>query len=96
MNTNFTWDDAKANTNLKKHGISFNEAQTVFYDDYARVIHDPDHSTEEDRFIILGMSSQLQLLTVVHCYRENDSIIRIISARKATKSESKQYQGFLS
>ena len=88
----FLWDPAKAKTNKKKHGVSFEEAQSAFYDDNARLIHDPDHSDEEERYILLGMSVVLRLLVVCHCYRESDSIIRIISARKATKHEQRQYK----
>ena len=87
----FTWDEKKNRSNQKKHNISFEEAKTVFYDDLARLIHDPDHSDSEDRFILLGLSNQLKLLVVVHAYKTQDEIIRIISARKATKHESKQY-----
>ena len=87
----FEWDPDKAERNLKDHGVSFEEAQTVFFDELARLIDDPDHSDDEDRFILLGISSSLRLLVVVHCYREDDLIVRIISARKATKAESKQY-----
>ena len=92
----FSWDPIKAKTNKKKHGVSFEEAQSAFYDDNARLIHDPDHSDEEDRYILLGMSVVLRLLVVCHCYREQDSNIRIISARKATKREQKQYKGQMS
>jgi uncharacterized DUF497 family protein len=88
----FEWDDAKAATNLSKHGISFEEARTVFYDEQARLISDPDHSENEDRFILLGLSSTLKILIVCHCYRSDDNIIRIISARKATTQEIKVYQ----
>lgn len=90
----FTWDNKKAAENLRKHKISFEEAQTVFTDPNARMIFDPDHSDQEDRFVILGISAALRLLVVCHCYREKDVIIRIISARKATKPEQKQYGGF--
>jgi uncharacterized DUF497 family protein len=90
----FTWDPAKAASNERKHGISFEEARTVFYDDNARLDHDPDHSDDEDRFIILGVSSKLRILVDCHCYRANDAEIRLISARKATKKERKQYEGF--
>ena len=89
----FIWDVGKANRNLKKHGVSFEEARTVFYDDHAQVVPDPDHSDEEDRFIILGRSSLMRILVICHCYREDDSVIRIISARKATKREQKSYPG---
>lgn len=90
-NIRFTWDSAKATQNRRKHGVSFEEAQSVFYDDYAQLTPDPDHSKEEDRFILL--SSQMRLLIVCHCYRESDSVIRIISARKATKKEQRSYPG---
>lgn len=88
----FEWDPRKAASNEKKHGISFEEAQTVFYDENGRLIDDPDHSDEEDRFILLGASSQSHVLIVCHCYRESDEVIRIISARKATKKEQKFYR----
>lgn len=87
----FEWDKNKNEINIKKHKISFDEAKTVFYDEEALVINDPEHSQEEERFIILGLSKEANLLVVCHCYRETDTIIRIISARKATKSETKQY-----
>ena len=87
----FSWDESKSITNLKKHKISFEEAKTVFYDDNARLIHDPEHSKTEDRYILLGLSSQLRLLVVVHIYNKQDEQIRIISARKTTKTESKHY-----
>jgi uncharacterized protein len=85
------WDPAKARENLRKHGVSFEEAQTVFSDDQALVLDDPDHSEHEDRFILLGMSSTLRVLTVVHCYLADDEAVRIVSARKATRSERTQY-----
>ncbi len=91
----FVWDENKAVVNLKRHKISFEEAQTVFSDPNARMIFDPEHSEVEDRFILLGISSGLRLLVVCHCYREDDMIIRIISARKANKQEQKQYGSFL-
>lgn len=75
----------------KKHKISFEEARTVFYDSEALIIDDPEHSEQEDRFIILGLSKKANLLVVCHCYRESDSIIRIISARKATATEARYY-----
>ena len=90
----FIWDQQKAAENIRKHNISFEEAKTVFTDPNARMIFDPDHSNQEDRFILLGISSALRLLVVCHCYREKDMIIRIISARKATKQEQDQYGGF--
>jgi len=92
--TEFVWDKAKNIKNLKKHGISFDEAKTVFFDDAARLIPDPDHSDEEDRYILLGLCSQLRILMVCHCYRNEDESIRIISARKASKSEKRQYEDF--
>jgi uncharacterized DUF497 family protein len=88
----FRWDPRKDALNQEKHGVSFEEAKSVFYDDNARLIDDPDHSAEEDRFILLGFSSSLKLLVVCHCYRENESVIRIISARKAAKFEARNYQ----
>ena len=90
----FEWDENKNTINKEKHNISFEEARTVFYDDMALVIADPDHSEQEDRFIILGQSTHAKLLVVCHCYRESDTVIRIISARKATKSETIQYYDF--
>jgi uncharacterized DUF497 family protein len=90
-NMRFEWDKNKNLANIKKHKVSFEEAKTVFYDENARLIPDPEHSTDEERFIILGISDKLKLLIVVHVYKENDDVIRIISARKATKSESKYY-----
>lgn len=90
----FEWDERKNNVNVQKHNISFEEAQTVFCDKFALVIDDPDHSEFEDRFIILGQSNTARLLVVCHCYRESETIIRIISARKATKSEASQYYDY--
>ena len=94
-NIQFSWDENKAKSNLAKHKISFDEAKTVFDDDNARLIYDPDHSEEEERFILLGMSYKLKVLTVVHCYKDSEKNIRIISARKSTKKEEKQYKEFL-
>ena len=91
----FVWDRTKAESNLKKHKISFEEAQTVFSDPNARMIFDPEHSGDEDRFILLGISSGLRLLIVYHCYIKDDMVIRIISARKSNKNEQKQYGSFL-
>lgn len=91
----FSWDPEKAASNKKKHGVSFEEAKTAFYDENARLINDPDHSDEEDRFILLGLSLKPRLLTVCHCYRMKESVIRIISARKATKNEHKLYGDLL-
>ena len=86
------WDPKKAASNRRKHGVSFEEAQTVFQDVDALRIYDPDHSEDEDRFLLLGLSSRLRLLVVCHCYHENDEQIRIISARKATARESVTYE----
>ena len=93
MGITFEWDAAKASLNKKKHGISFDEAKTVFFDEKALVIHDSEHSDKEERFVILGLSSIARLVVVCHCFRHKDRIIKIISARKATKRESMQYQG---
>ena len=87
----FEWDERKNEINRRKHGISFQEASTVFEDVEALVIDDPEHSEEEERFIILGYSLKANLLVVCHCYRSSESVIRIISARKATTRESEQY-----
>jgi uncharacterized DUF497 family protein len=87
----FEWDPAKAAANLRKHGVAFNEAQTVFYDDHALLADDPDHSDAEDRFVLLGMSVRTRVLVVVHCYRESPDTIRLISARKATSHERSRY-----
>jgi uncharacterized protein len=85
------WDDRKAAANLKKHGVSFEEARTVFVDRHAKLISDPDHYEDEDRFVLLGLSSALRLLLVCHCYRGEGGVIRIISARKAIAREIKFY-----
>ena len=87
----FEWDAAKAATNVKKHGVSFEDAQSVFADERARLIDDPVHSDGEDRFLLLGLCSSLRLLVVCHCYRSEEGVIRIISARKATKGERLYY-----
>lgn len=87
----FEWDEKKNALNKKKHGVSFEEAQTVFVDENALLIHDPDHSDDEDRFIMLGLSARLRVVVVCHSYRSEQTAIRIISARKATRLEQKQY-----
>ena len=87
----FEWDDNKNKANVKKHGISFEEAVTVFEDDEALVIVDDAHSQEEERFVLIGFSYKANLLVVCHCYREKDSVIRIISARKANRQEREDY-----
>jgi uncharacterized DUF497 family protein len=91
MHITFEWDDNKNSINKRKHGISFGEARTVFFDEKALLMHDPDHSEEEDRFILMGMSAKLRILIVCHCYLTSNEAIRIISARKATRIERKQY-----
>ena len=91
----FSWDDKKAEANLRKHGVSFGEAASVFSDENARLMHDPEHSDEEDRFVLMGFSGRLRLLVVCHCYRAEDREIRLISARKAAKHEREQYGSFL-
>ena len=88
----FEWDDSKAASNRRKHGVSFEEARTAFYDEDALLIPDPEHSEEEDRFVLLGVSGNLRTLVVCHCYREGDHVVRIISARKANRSERQQYE----
>ncbi len=87
----FAWDSDKSIGNRRKHRVSFEEASSAFYDEQALVIYDPDHSAAEDRFVLLGHSTRARLLVVCHCYRESESIIRIISARKATAQEKNQY-----
>jgi uncharacterized DUF497 family protein len=87
----FEWNDKKNASNKKKHNVSFEEAQTVFVDENALLIHDPDHSDDEDRFVLLGLSLRLRVLVVCHSYRRDQTTIRIISARKATRLEQKQY-----
>ncbi len=87
----FEWDNRKAAAHLKMHGVSFDEAKSVFFNERAKLIDDPDHSEDEERFVLLGMSSVLRLLLVCHCYRSEGNIIRIISARKAIAKESKSY-----
>lgn len=87
----FEWDERKATANARKHGVTFDEAKSVFVDERAKLIDDPDHSEEEDRFVLLGVSSALRLLLVCHCYREQGNVIRIVSARKASGRESKSY-----
>ncbi len=90
-NIEFAWDPRKARSNLEKHGVEFEEAQTVFLDQSARLIDAPDHSEDEDRFLLLGYSFQARCLIVSHCYRQSDSVIRSISARRATAQEEEVY-----
>ena len=87
----FDWDPAKARRNLRDHGISFDEAITVFSDDQALLEDDPDHSIDEQRFLLIGMSATLRILVVVHCYQRDAEVIELVSARKATRSERAQY-----
>jgi uncharacterized DUF497 family protein len=91
----FEWDERKNRANRKKHGVSFEEARSAFLDENARVIPDSEHFEEEDRFILLGLSASLRILVVCHCYREEESVIRIISARKADREEQRQYRWWL-
>ncbi|MEY5032152.1 MAG: hypothetical protein RL354_1183 [Planctomycetota bacterium] len=88
----FDWDPEKASRNLRKHGVSFEEAQSVFYDEFAVQFFDAEHSVVEERFIMLGMSHAARLLVVVHCERRSGQVVRIISARKATRSEAEHYR----
>ena len=87
----FEWDPKKAADNLRKHKVSFEDAKTVFSDEQALLIDDPDHSEEEDRFVLLGLSQSLRLLVVVHCYRADSNVVRLISARKADADEQSLY-----
>ena len=87
----FEWDNSKDRTNIQKHGVAFKEAQTAFHDEYAIQFFDPDHSEEEERYILLGTSFTLKTLIVCHCYRQEETVVRIISARKADKDEEQAY-----
>lgn len=87
----FEWDEFKNKSNIKKHGVSFKEAVSVFYDEFALLIADPDHSEDEDRFVILGLSSKLRLLLVCHSFKVDQGLIRVISCRKASRKESLYY-----
>jgi len=89
----FEWDDRKSAQNIRKHGVSFEEARTVFFDEQALLIADPDHSEQEERFILLGLSSALRTLVVCHCYRRDEDVIRLISARRADRQEREEYEG---
>jgi uncharacterized protein len=91
MDIRFEWDSAKDRRNQRRHGVSFPEARTVFLDENGILIHDPDHSEKEDRYLLLGMSAKLRLLVVSHTYREEDRVVRLISAWKATPQEHDQY-----
>ncbi len=87
----FEWNEAKSKINIKKHGVSFEEAKSVFFDEFAVQFFDSENSDIEDRFLMLGMSNETNLLIVCHCERDNGNTIRVISARKATKNESNHY-----
>jgi uncharacterized DUF497 family protein len=87
----FEWDNNKDRVNTSKHGVTFDEAQTAFYDEYAIQFFDPEHSESEDRFLLLGTSFKLKMLVVCHCFRDEETVVRIISARKADKDETKVY-----
>ena len=91
MELRFEWAPRKAATNRRKHGVSFTEAETVFADEHALLLADPEHSDAEDRFLLLGLRSGLRMLVVVHCYRTGDTVIRLVSARRADLSERRQY-----
>jgi uncharacterized DUF497 family protein len=87
----FSWDERKSAANARKHGVSFEEARTAFHDENAKIYDDPDHSAGEDRFILLGISIRIRILVVCHSYREEETLIRIISARKANRREKEAY-----
>ena len=87
----FDWDAAKARVNLRKHGVSFEEARTVFFDEHALFMDDPEHSEDEERFLLLGLSIRLRTLVVCHCFRDQEDLIRIISARRANRNEQAEY-----
>jgi uncharacterized protein len=91
----YEWDPRKSRSNKAKHGVSFEEARTAFLDEHARVIPDLEHSEEEERFVLLGVSIALRVLVVCHCYRESNQVVRIISARRADPSERRQYAEYL-
>ncbi len=95
MDLVFEWDERKNRANRKKHGVSFEEARSAFLDENARVMPDPEHSRGEERFVLLGLSASVHILVVCHCYREDESVIRIISARKADREEQRQYRWWL-
>ena len=91
----FEWDEKKNAGNRRKHGVSFEEARTALLDEDARVIPDPEHSTDEERFVLIGLSISVRVLVVCHCYRRSDEVIRIISARKADRDETEQYHWWI-
>ncbi|GKS63664.1 hypothetical protein YTPLAS72_09680 [Nitrospira sp.] len=87
----FEWDEAKEKANRRKHRVSFEKAQTEFFDEHAVQFFDPDHSEDEDRFILLGMSFKLRVIVVCHCFRESETVVRLFSARRADKGEEREY-----
>ena len=91
----YEWDERKNRSNQRKHGVAFEEARSSFLDENARLVVDPDHSDDEDRFILVGLSIRLRLLVVSHCYRESERVVRILSARKADPSERRDYARWL-
>jgi len=91
----FEWNEKKNAANRRKHGVSFEEARTAFLDEHARVIPDPEHSSDEERFVLIGLSVSVRVLVVCHCYRQSDEVIRIISARKADHDETEQYHWWM-
>ena len=91
----YEWDESKNRTNRRKHRVGFEEARTAFLDENARLVEDPEHSNDEDRFILVGLSIRLRLLVVCHCYRESERVVRILSARKADPSERRDYARWL-
>ncbi len=91
INVEFIWDNRKNKANVKKHNVSFEEAQTAFFDEQAVAFFDPDHSEDEDRFILLGFSFKLRVLVVCHCFRESEKVVRLFFARKADKAEERDY-----
>jgi uncharacterized protein len=95
MDLVFEWNEGKNIANREKHGVSFEEARSAFLDENARVLPDPEHSETEDRFILLGLGTSGRILVVCHCYREEESIVRIISARKADREEQRQYRWWI-
>ncbi|MEX0734406.1 MAG: BrnT family toxin [Steroidobacteraceae bacterium] len=91
----YEWDESKNRPNQRKHGVTFEEARTSFLDENARLVVDPEHSDDEDRFILVGLSIRLRLLVVSHCHRESERVVRILSARKADPSEQRDYARWL-
>ena len=92
MTLRFEWDRRKADVNARKHGVTFEQAQTAFFDEHGLIISDPEHSAAEERFILLGATTASKLVVVCHCYRDDEDVIRLISARKATRAERANYR----